>query len=363
MARWLKSKWQLVPIIVLAILAISEIVWYAPPTHPQAGSFQVISVTPGSGSATVGFRIQAQSPLDATVVIVPVTKEHEDLPVYIFFDQNYPTVGTNWALTQMLWEHVKTQLELRGYAEEVKLVNAEELKAIMQGESNCIVIISSGGLPANVFSLQPERNLVTPWIEGGGMLIWLGDAPPGYYVVDKGGTEELGEKGVKLFGLEGFYDFEGWPEFADTESPLSEALDITYNFIQQAPLVSMVKEEGLILGKKGGEAGKERTSVAGIPMEEGWLIDFGYVLPAGGVLNGPELTARDIAQILCSGVLKGSSTSAIQHRSYHLGQGKTITDSITIPIDAETAGLVIYAYHSIDSEGLLFYKEFRNLSC
>jgi len=368
----IKNRWQLIPIAIIILLLVSEAIWYAPYTHPKEGSLRIQGVTlDETGNVTINVQLSTNLPLDATIVITPVAEAPEDLPIYVFYDKNYPTVNTSWIFNQMLWEHVKTEFYLRGYSAEVELANAEELESLLSAKTPAILIIASGAFPSNLFSW--EKNLVKPWIDSGGILIWFGGVP-GYYIAQKGQSGEeieqdlpqhLYEEGPKRLGLESFFEFmaiEEQPTVAELESSLSEMLDTKYNLIKQAPLLhKVISVNGLVLGKIGGHPEKLKSSISMIPIRIGKTIIFGYFLRSSLVLNGPELSARDIAQILCSGVLESSSISNIWHRSYQLSEGETRVDTLALQIEPNTAELVIYGYSSQESSSLLFHREFISL--
>lgn len=363
----MRSKWQLVPIIVLLALLVAEVYWYIPYTHPESSKMHIVDISLNANDAvTIKYQLSASLPLDATIVVTPVQRKPQDLTIYVYYDRNYPVACGLVTLTKMLWEQLTTELGVRGYAAEVKLANAAELEAIFSAKRHCIVIMASGGFPSNVFSWQ--TNLVKPWLDSGGTLIWFGWMP-GYYTVDRGQEgmvwgmpNQLMEEGIKRMGLDGFFEVKAiWdqPTNTDSQSPLSEALDISYSLIQQAPLIhKVVASGGLTLGKIGGETGRLRSSVSVIPIGSGKIIVFGFVVRDAFAANGPTLCARDIAQILCSGVLESGSASNIRHRTYHLSQGETRIDSCAIHLDGNTIGLVVCGYHATDSSGLLFSREF-----
>jgi len=365
----IKNKWQYVPIAILIILVISEILWYVPYTSQKRSSFSILSTTLDSeGNFFMKYYFYVNLPLDVTIIVTPmVEKPQYPLPIYVFYDKNYTTVGTSWVHVHMLWAHLKSELYLRGYSAEVKLITTEKLEHLMSLKRPAIVIIATGAFPSDIFSW--ETNLVKPWIDAGGILIWFGWVP-GYYVVEKGQTEEqilpkmpqhLYEEGAKRLGLEWYFEImpiEKHPTVAENDTYLSRILDTTFNRIQQAPLCAMVLQNGLILGKIGGEQGRLRSSISLIPMQKGKIIVFGFFLMNSLVLNGPELAARDIAQILCSGVLYTNQALTPEYRGYQLTHGETIIDTIQTHLTPEAIGLVIYVYSHRESSSLLFYREF-----
>jgi hypothetical protein len=97
-----------------------------------------------------------------------------------------------------------------------------------------------------------------------------------------------------------------------------------------------------------------------VPMSRGKIIIFGFFLMPGLAWNGPELVAWDMAQILCSGVLQMDPGSTPWYQSYHLSEGKTITDVSNFLTGSGVVGFVIFQYPSRESEGILFSSQFVN---
>jgi hypothetical protein len=369
----MKNKWQCLVAAILISLLVAEIVWYSPYGTSGKGSFAILHVVSQSqGEMTdvsIAYQLNASFPMNATVVITPVKEDRQDLPIYVFYDTDYPTVGTDWILSAMLQGHLKAELYLREYSDDVKLANAEELEGLMSMNKSAIVIMASGAFPSCIFS--KEKNLVLPWIESGGILVWLGYYI-GYYVVEKGMkgeqvtynmSQNLRENGSTQLGLKnffGYYALEDNPKVAEYSSDVSRAIDTTYALIQQAPLLHMVMGDGgIALGMIGGESPTEvRSSISMVPMGKGKIIIFGFFLMPGLAWNGPELVAWDMAQIICSGVLQMDPDSAPWFQSYHLSEGKTTTDVSSFLAGSGIVGFVVYEYTSRESEGILFSRKF-----
>jgi hypothetical protein len=372
-----ENKWSYVPIAVLIFLLASEIVWYAPYTSPKTGSLQVLEVTSQGNNLTIGFKLSSAFVTNATVVAIPVIRDPQDQPVYVFYDTNYTTdgVGSDWSLIYRLYEHLKINLMLRNYSANVKLVDAMALESVFRSNEPAVVIMAYGAFPSNVFSL--ERNLVTPWIQSGGTIIWLG-WEMGYYTVDKEQktltSEMLGQPhldGISRLGMEDFLQPTSGPPylvFAQQESTISDALDIRYNQIRCAPLLDkVIASGGIALGKVGPLNSSTRVSVSAIPIGDGAVVSFGFFIgniDTAGDRNDPSSfysIARDIAQILCSGVLQTSSTLELWHQNYHLSNGETIIEKCSVSIKPSIKGIFFYGYNSIDSSGLLFFREYLPL--
>jgi hypothetical protein len=270
----------------------------------------------------------------------------------------------------MLQDHLDAELRLRGYSNDPKLVNATELENILVNNETAVVIMASGGFPSNVFS--NDVNLVKPWIDSGGILVWFG-FDIGYYSLEKGMKEEditwdmpqnPRENGSTMLGLNGFFEYttNDTPTVGVYPSPVCAALDVTYDLIQQAPLLQMVLAgNGLALGKIGGpNTFRLRSSVSMIPVGSGKIIIFGFFLMQSMADNGPELAARDIAQILCSGILLMNTSSIPWYQSYHLGEHGSVTGTCSLAIGSDVVGFEVLEYTSRDSDGILFRRQFVN---
>jgi hypothetical protein len=373
--KMIRNNWQYVLALILILLLVDEILWYSPYHGPGKAAFSILNVVQqpeGSvNNANITYQINASLPFDATVLVTPVGEEPRDLPVFVFYDTDYPTVGTDWNLIAILQGHLDAQLRLRGYLNKAILVNATELEDTLLKKERAVLIIASGGFPSNVFS--KSVNLVKPWVDSGGILVWFGWYI-GYYSLDKGLKEEditadmpqnPQDNGSKMLGLDGFFEYtDKNPEVALNPSPVSIGLDVTYDLILQAPLLNMVwAKGGLVLGKTGGQTALSlRPSVSMIPVGLGKIIIFGFFLMQSLTLNGPELAAWDIAQILCSGIVQMNASDVPWCRNYHLSAGESTIDTFSFTAGTEVAGFVVFEYTSRSSDGVLFNRQFIHLT-
>jgi len=265
----------------------------------------------------------------------------------------------------MLWSSLKGEMFLRGFKNEINLVSAEELENVLSTMEKAVVIVGSGGLPSNIFSR--DKDLVTPWLASGGILLSFGFFP-GYYTVYKGQVENstfdrlpqhLREEGVNQIGLGNFIEinpFNGTLGIAENSSLFSNLLEINYNVIDYGLLVERLSQEGLILGKIGGNP--TRTSVSVISVGMGKIVVFGFFVLGSYILNGPELSARDVAQILDSGVIYASKSLTPAYKEYRLSTGESLNDKVELEVDSSIKGVVVYVYSTITSNSLLFHSEF-----
>lgn len=334
----IKSKWTYVPVLLLLILLVSEITWYTPYLQPHSSSLEVFNVLPETDSLSVSFELIAEFYTDATVVAIPVKSAPVDVPVYLFFDSRYISVGTDWVMISRLWEHLEIALKLRGYTGDVKVVDAEGLEDVFLSKERAVVALAYGAFPSNVFSW--ETNLVSPWLEAGGTLVWFG-WEMGFYSVDQnqktfrfGLPNQLHREGIKRLGMDQYIRLTGNSDPSGTgtdETDLSKALDIRYGYIRCGLLYTkVISSGGLVLGKIGKVDGTEglasKTSVAAVQVGKGTVLTFGFFVGSedqAGDRNEPASfysIARDVAQILCSGILNKSADQQIWYQRYQLGK-------------------------------------------
>lgn len=319
---------------------------------------------------TVNFTIYTRIPLDVKVTLIPVVEELVILPIYIFYDPKYPVPGTSWERVHMLKSNLKRELSIRNFKGDVETLTARELEDLLSKKEKAIVIFASGGFPSNVFSRN--RDLVRPWLDNGGILVWFG-WPPGYYTLYENQVENETfcllpqhpfEEGVKRLGLENVVEVKPYGNACETASApsfLGEVLDISYNLINYGALSESLPKNGLALGMIGGTPPKSSVSI--IPVGKGRIILFGFFVMESYLLNGPELSARDIAQILCSGIVNVAENALPVYRRYQIPKGRQITDEIkvNIPFDSDLKGIIIYVYPTLSSVCLLYYHTFFEL--
>jgi len=201
----------------------------------------------------------------------------------------------------------------------------------------------------------------------------------GFYSVDQnqktfrfGLPNQLHREGIKRLGMDQYIRLTGNSDPSGTgtdETDLSKALDIRYGYIRCGLLYTkVISSGGLVLGKIGKVDGTEglasKTSVAAVQVGKGTVLTFGFFVGSedqAGDRNEPASfysIARDVAQILCSGILNKSADQQIWYQRYQLASGETRRDSYTLPFNSETHGVIIYGYNSVDSTGLLYFRKY-----
>ena len=363
-------NWRHLIILMIIYVLGSQIAWHFSLVVYADVRFSVYDPEFKNESFTVKFSLYTNMPIDIKVVLMPITEKPSNLSIYVFYDSKYPTLGTSWERIHMLRSNLRRELSLRGFKKDVQLITAKQLESLLDEKKRAIVIVASGAFPANVFSC--DKDLVKPWLDAGGILVWFG-WPPGFYTVYESQIENetfcqlpqqhLHEEGVKRLGLKEnilgkdvkVKSYEGF-ETAEKPSHLCEILNINYNLINYGALNDSLSENGLAIGMIGGNP--PRTSVSIIPIGKGKIILFGFFVLGSYILNGPELSARDIAQIICSGVIYSTKDSPPACREYHLLGGQTITDKVEVKIKSNIKGVIVYVYPTLSSTCLLYFYKF-----
>ena len=365
MVKIASLNWRHLIIFMIIYVLGSQIAWHFSLVVYADVRFSVYDPEFENESFTVKFSLYTNMPLDIKVVLMPITEKPSNLSIYVFYDPNYPALGTSWERIHMLRSNLRRELFLRGFKKDVQLVNATQLESLLDEKKRAVVVVASGAFPANVFSR--DKDLVKPWLDAGGILIWFG-WPPGYYTVYKGQTEtprfwaksqHLNKSGVEVFGLEEIIEikpYENILETAEKSSYIGEVLDINYNLINYGALNDSLSENGLAIGMIGGNP--PRSSVSIIPIGKGKIILFGFFVLGSYMLNGPELSARDIAQIIRSGVIYSTKNSPPAYKEYHLLGGQTITDKVEVKIKSNIKGVIVYVYPTLSSTCLLYFYKF-----
>ena len=362
-------NWRHLIILMIIYVLGSQIAWHFSLVVYADVRLSVYDPEFENESFTVKFSLYTNMPLDIRVVLMPITEKPSNLSIYVFYDPKYPALGTSWERIHMLRSNLRRELSLRGFKKDVQLITAKQLESLLCEKKKAIVIVASGAFPANVFSR--DKDLVKPWLDAGGILIWFG-WPPGFYTVYENQVENetfcqlpqhLHEEGVKRLGLKenilgedikvkSYEDF----ETAEKPSYLSRILDINYNLINYGALNDSLSRNGLALGMIGGSP--PRTSVSIIPIGKGKIVLFGFFVFGSYILNGPELSARDVAQIIGSGVMYSTKDPLPACKEYHLLGGQTITDRVEVKIKSNIKGVIVYVYPTLSSTCLLYFYKF-----
>jgi Gpi18-like mannosyltransferase len=349
-------KWTVNPSKVLTFvfvfLLIGQILAFAQPLVQQNVSFSTVYVeSPLDNRARIGYNIRSGSyPVDLQVFATPATAGMNgtvDKTVFIYYDDAYPSSLLTRAGWAGLIDHAPVELQLRGFGGSISIVNADELRSIMEQDYDSIIIIPSGVFPDTVHA--NNESLVRNWLESGGTLIWMGDAFANLTGLRNGSIEHFSGGNFtqiqdQILGFAPIGELSNQTIFASIQSDFSSALDLQYPDASMGALVSeVVKSHGLVLGETTNST-DARTSISSLPVGNGHLLLFGGGIGTVFTATGEDVIAHDIAQILCSGFPFSSGVCAFN--PYELEKNEAQTSSLVVPVpqDQNITGIMIVVF-------------------
>ena len=311
-------------------------------------------VGPGGSLVHVDVTLRAGGqPVDATAILFPVTNASAMGPVVFYIDPAYPILGDLGSIYGV-WDHLGPELRARGYAGGMSMANATQLADLMNSTATPVVVMATGVMPRTI--LNRTRNLVRPWLERGGVLVWAGDYLGAYI----GGTNTTDVNWDQAWNLqyEGEKDVFGspvvgvnttFPGTVNGSTAVSAWLDIRYPYAYEGANLSYLGGFGGFA--LGGVANNTKdnvsfphTSLAWIPVGRGGVLLFGYgpVLPYG--YSAEDAVAGDIAQALRSGILWWDRSILPGVANVTLDRGGVATVSLNVLVPAGDPAAMVYVY-------------------
>ena len=351
-----KYRWSLIDpskvlALTLVVLLVGQFLAFMPSLTRQNVSFTVLDLSRHENRIRVNYSIRSDSyPLDMQIFGTPITSASgrpADKDVFIYYDEAYPSSFVGRERWVGLLDHAPVELGLRGYNGPIKVVDAEELRTIMETNYDSVIIIPSGVFPETV---HPHNgSLVGDWLRSGGTLIWMGDAF-GYLSGRSDGSMELFSEDNyskiqnQILGFELFNESSEVERYASISSSFSSALDLQYTDAFVGALVSNVlKFGGIVLGKVT-ESENARASISHLPVGSGHLILFGGGIARAFTANGEDVIAHDIAQILCSGFPFASGESAFNLHELDRDEVRQASLDVPLPQNQNVTGIMISAF-------------------
>jgi hypothetical protein len=318
-------------VIFLAVILVSEALIYSPPVNGRLTVNVEMDVANGrvSGNDTVHSPVAA----NARQSIYLIHQFPRVSTVYLYFDASYP-----WSYSNLVdWYGLSTQIvtvsEFRGAAINVIVLDAAQLPGFLNTTPTLgeVLIVASGVLPDTVFT--KSTNLVTPWVEGGGTLVWIGDKIGGYsgmpgvplkypspFNPGNNGTRQF--LNLTLLG--------GSSQYYNQSSSLATAFDLNYTLgLANDDLnVTLVPTfNGTLLGNLNGSF----TNLASVPLGSGRLLYFG----------GPTEDAANLGLILTNLFETGLITdqvSLVDSTTFDLTAGASVVLPFTFALPYPPSG-------------------------
>lgn len=244
--------------------------------------------------------------MDLIACEIPIDESVMERKVYYYYDINYPLVGSSANSVLGVYEHLLAEYQRKNISNGIIKINSSELASALD-DKNGIIIIASGALPDTVYS--PNKNLITPWVNKGGTLIWVGDALGYYYgtagskITSDDSENKIGWSGQKKILGSNYLEGEYISSVSDTQgevpSSLTTALGIKFRYTQTGAFLSEIDKNGATdLGYHYNFSSATRTSLSQIKIGKGSFFIFGSPL-----LNREMEIAWDISQIIVSGFI------------------------------------------------------------
>ncbi len=289
----------------LAVTSCAQLTAYRRgPLAVSQTSVSVTRVTATAQGMTVALRL-ARAPGEERLRIigVPLSATPSRRDIVVYDDLSYPIAGSTSGSVLGVYNHVAAELAIRHAPFSVTDTDAVGLARLLGNIAQAdqhIVVITTGAFPSTV--LGTGRNLVRPWLEAGGTLVWGGDAI-GYYSANRGEPLGLGiadpmADGPRLvLGVDALSFPDAHLREGNYPSPIAQALGIEYR--QTAAGVDLARVSDTGATAMGWQTGTI-SSIARVPTGRGRALVF------GGEVYDETVLAHDLVRILMSDALDAS---------------------------------------------------------
>ena len=351
----------LVLAVVVLFLAVQVPVLLGPVYRPVSLQIRDLRASLVGGTTVVAGAVSAVSmrdPVDVRVIVAGFTWASRPTTLNLFYDPNYPLVGSVAGINGLL-DHFGSELRQRNLSADIRVLGADDLARFLQSTESGVLLVVTTSLPVTVFGAGVD--LLTPWIRHGGTLIWIGKLIGGYSVA-YGETSVQWDSPLNL-QWEGETRIFGTPLVVQAFFPvatgtvpssLTVTLGLQYNLIAEGAQTDVLEAYGgLSLGWVGSR-GQDippgfpymKTSIAAVHVGNGTVVLFGYTVTGPGLSpTGTQGVARDLAQILASGVLYTDyGLSAFRSWDFRVGAGETRTEPFQIVLNGTASGVNLFAF-------------------
>jgi len=320
-SRWVRRV-EIAVLVLVAAVVVGQVLATSAPFAPSIEVEQSLTLVPGpTVRAVTTLSSNFAAHLQLTGLGFPGSARTPTIDYY--FDARYPVENSTMANWYGLPQHFLSLASARHWSITIDRMGAQSLANLLARPppADTILLLASGVLPSTVYS--GSRNLLLPWIQAGGTVVWVG-APIGAYTGDPVDPLEPPNQAQPIPGGEGQFLNSTWlapgATVLSTPSPIATGLDVDYPYGLSAGLLNISQVErigGQVLGFEQDGA----TNLARIPIGRGTLVDVASPvvdLPrlAPALLNLIEtrtvLGPVDLLGTLAVTVSAGSSRSTTQ---------------------------------------------------
>ena len=193
---------QWMVLVVVVVLIFSETAVYVPPLKATRSFTVSFQARPGEvlvqsnlwSSYTGTYRQSVDWANDTSTVRT----------IYYFYDPDYPTSFSNLNSWYGVPQYLNIVSSNRDLSLSIVVLDATELASLLTNPATAVgslLVFASGAFPSTVYTAS--NNLVLPWLQAGGRLVWIGDAI-GYYSAQAGQPLSGGDNNPGLNGTESF---------------------------------------------------------------------------------------------------------------------------------------------------------------
>ena len=322
-------------------LIVVEFLVYSPPIRGLENSLTVSGSVRQSGqSTTVRLAISGASNQDLRVVAFPLSDKTVRQPsVFVYVDASFPVAGVAPLVAQGVPDHIDGELSAHHYAGSFTRVSASDLAGVFRDTGRAgdrVVVVMTGVLPALVFS--PKVDLVSPWVQAGGTVVWGGGAI-GFWsgvggqplaakdAVGEAGTDRLLGGGIVQYPTT-------FGRVGTSQSSFGTALDVSYRFASAGVLRDpALARGGIALGWYSGPF----SSVTYLPRGQG-----GYLIFGGEILDEASASV-DLTRILLSGAIYAAGPVAYKELRLSKAKPSSVLDW-ELPFAVPKAGVMLVAF-------------------
>lgn len=295
-----KRPFLILSVVFVAVIVVGQILAYAP-VYKNSSDIWI------HDDNDIGYSVTTNTSSAYTAVLFNNGDLYEIDQILIYFDARYPAQHTNSYLEDKI-ELTISELRLRN-SPEVRIVDADEIRAEILSEISVnkyrtAILMMTGVFPDTIYDGSIDSPVIG-WLEGGGVLYWIGD-PIGMYYVSEGDKvlERHDGYGELFFGTSDDIVAQGELNYAVVPSEdiaIGSALNIHYN-ITSFGLDASRLDHFISIGYV--KDGYDSLVLTKFHSGNGMIVIFGG--------DASSDAAPILAQVICSRLNYGSSVLHIE---------------------------------------------------